>query len=247
MGPSLDIVTWNLNGLDPTALGPRVEGALFEVLLGGHPERLARNGAPTVAPPAVLLFQEVVEASFYGQILPHLGAAGYVLFPERPPADRTYFEVIAVRERVLEAEQRPFRYSGMGRCLCRVRLEGFTVFTAHLESLRPGRAARIAQVREVLRAMVEEPNPAVFGGDTNLRAGEAATLAFPPDVCDAWEQLGRPAAGARTWGRARYDQVWLRGLVACSMSALGCAPVPGVGLRPSDHLGLRVGVAPAER
>ncbi|MCA9566760.1 MAG: endonuclease/exonuclease/phosphatase family protein [Myxococcales bacterium] len=237
----MDVVTWNLNGLEPIDLGPRTEGALFTVLLGGPLEEVLTSG-PRLDPPAAVLLQEVVETSFYAHVVPHLRAAGYTIFPERPP-ERSYFEVIAVRGPVLDAESRPFRQSGMGRELTRVRTPWCTLFTGHLESLGPGRPARLTQTAEVLAALAATEGPALFGGDTNLRQAEWSTVEVPATVRDAWELAGSAPSTAATWGKARYDRVWLKGLTATSFSLLGDRPLDATGDRPSDHLGVRVTVA----
>jgi endonuclease/exonuclease/phosphatase (EEP) superfamily protein YafD len=236
----MDVVTWNLNGLEPIDLDPRAEGAMFLVLLGDMPERVVQTGRPR-PPPDVILLQEVVERSFHAAIAPHLRAAGYTVFPEQPP-ERGYFEVIAVRGPVRDASIRPFSRTGMGRCLTRVELPGCTVYTGHLESLGPGRPARMAQCAEVLAAMAACRGPAIFGGDTNLRRAEWDELLVPPGITDAWETLGAPAATARTWQRARYDRFWLQGFTPTALSLVGDRPLPATGARASDHLGLRLTV-----
>ena len=236
----MDVVSWNLNGLEPVDLGPRTEGALFTLLLGATLEEVMHTG-PTVRSPSVVLLQEVVETSFHAHIAPHLRAAGYTLFPESPP-ERGYFEVIAVRGPILSASSERFERTGMGRALTRVELPGLTVFTGHLESLGPGRPARLAQTAAVLAALDACEGPALFGGDTNLRKAEWSTLEVPEGIHDAWEVLGRPSSSANTWGRARYDRFWLKGLEPRSLTLIGRKDLPGLGQPPSDHRGLRLSV-----
>jgi tyrosyl-DNA phosphodiesterase 2 len=237
----MDVVSWNLNGLEDVDLGPRTEGAMFTLLLGGLLEDVLEGG-PKVSPPAVVLLQEVVEQSFYAHVAPHLKAAGYTLFPETPP-ERGYFEVIAVRGPVLSSSTRRFAVTGMGRCLTAVQLPYCTVFTAHLESLGPGRPARVAQVSEVLHAMASVEGPALFGGDTNLRKAEWESLTVPEGIVDAWEALGSRRATHGTWQHARYDRFWLKGMVPASFTLIGKKPLPATGTPPSDHLGIRLSLA----
>lgn len=236
----MDVVTWNLNGLEPVDLGPRTEGALFTMLLGATLEEIVETG-PTVEAPAVLLLQEVVDTSFHAHIAPHLKAAGYRLFPEQPP-ERSYFEVIAVRAPIQHASTERFARTGMGRALTRVEIPGLTLFTGHLESLGPGRPARLEQTAFVLDALASCDGPALFGGDTNLRKAEWSDVPVPPGITDAWEVLGSSKASANTWGRARYDRFWLKDLRPTSLSLVGAGPLPATGTPPSDHRGVRVSV-----
>lgn len=236
----MDIVTWNLNGLEPKSRGPRTEAAMFTMLLGGLLEDIVETG-PRRAPPAVVLLQEVVEPTYFAHLQPHLKAAGYTLFPTEIPA-RGYFEVIAVRAPILEARTVRFDATGMGRALNQVTLDGLTVFTAHLESLKPGRPLRMEQAQEVLDALARIEGPALFGGDTNLREDEAAALSFPDGILDAWTSAGSPKRMRNTWGRMRYDRFWLKGLACGAFETIGAADVPGIGEPPSDHLGLRISV-----
>lgn len=241
MSDPIELVTWNLNGLDDDALDERTEVAMFTILLGAPPE-VALAGGPPRPPPDLVLLQEVVDRSLRAHIAPHLRAAGYQLFPTEPP-DRGYYEVIAVRGRaVLGADVLRFPRSGQGRALLRVRLPGLTVFTAHLESLSAGAAVRLEQAAFALDQL-RAAGPAVFGGDTNLRDPEWAKL-DATGVRDAWEDAGSPRALRATWNTARYDRVWTAGGAACvGFERIGGTPLASTGCTPSDHLGVRVRIS----
>jgi endonuclease/exonuclease/phosphatase family metal-dependent hydrolase len=234
---TLQLVTWNLNGLDDHLLDERTEAAVFEMLLGGDPESVLAGPPPV--PPDVIVLQEVVERTFRAHLAPHLRAAGYAIAPSEPPA-RGYFEIIAARGGMAAAQSLPFPRTGQGRRLLRVQLaSGLTVFTAHLESLAPSRAVRVEQAGRVLD-LLRDAGPAVFAGDTNLREAEWDGL-DTNSVVDAWEQCGSDPATRATWSRYRYDRVWLAGgPVARAVTRIGARPLPAYGLPPSDHLGLRV-------
>ena len=237
------VLSWNLFGLEPDQLDVRTEAALFIALLGGRPEDVL-DGRP-LPPPDVLMFQEVVDRTFHAHLRPHLAAAGYTLIPAAPP-EREYFEVLAVRAPAVVLDSDALQLeSDMGRTLlvATARRDGVTwlLMTAHLESLSSGAPLRMEQARFVLELLGNHDGPAVFGGDTNLRMDEAASLGVP---LDAWEASGSDPAARWTWSkrsyRARYDRIWGRGVLFSGFRCLGTDPVTPDGQPPSDHLGIVV-------
>jgi endonuclease/exonuclease/phosphatase family metal-dependent hydrolase len=242
----VDLVTWNLNGLEDQHLDERTEAAMGEILLGGDPMAVLTSGRPPVLPDVVLL-QEVVERTFQAHVQPHLLAAGFTLVPTEPPA-RGYFEVAAIRApRVRSARWVAFERTGQGRALLELELaSGVTVMTAHLESLKPSAPVRLEQAAFVLDRL-RWRSPAIFAGDTNLRVAEWESL-DAEGIVDAWEACGSPRAQRETWGRARYDRVWISGgLAVQEFRRIGVADVEAIGEPPSDHYGLRVSIgSPSE-
>lgn len=239
------LVTWNLFGLEERNLDARTEAALFRILLGGSLEQVLARGEPPT-PPDVVLLQEVVERTWFAHLRPHLEAAGYRIFPAQLPA-RSYFEVIAVRGiPVRTSRVSRFERTGQGRHLNRVDLDTptgpLTVFTAHLESLKSGTELRIEQAERVFTAL-ESCERAIFGGDTNLRVGEAK--ARPASIVDAFEAVGSPKAHRTTWGGARYDRFWVKGLRVQDFETFGGEVLDGLDEPASDHRGLALTVADA--
>jgi tyrosyl-DNA phosphodiesterase 2 len=237
------IVSWNLNGLDDTDLDVRVEAALFRMLLGGPPEEVLLRGTPP-PPPDVLLMQEVVARSYHAHLRPQLLAAGYTLVPATVP-DRDYFEVVAVhRSHAVAAHTTvPLDRTLYGRWLTGVTLaSGVRVYTAHLDSLAEGSAARRAQLAQ-LRELLGE-GPAVFAGDTNLRDAEVGDLGA---MRDAWEAAGSDPAHRWTWlgrrARCRFDRAYVAGLEVRAFRAFGAEVLPATGAPASDHLGIELVVA----
>jgi len=238
------VLSWNLFGLSDDDLDVRAEAAMFISLLGGTLEDVVSGRVAEGDPPEVLMFQEVVERTLYAHLRPHLGAAGYTLFPEEPP-EREYFEVLAVREplEVASHQVSPLP-TFMGRELVEVVAElggeRWLLLTAHLESMKVGREERMEQARRVLDLLRRHDGPAVFGGDTNLRKKEAEELGPLPD---AWEASGAPAAERWTrikdcGQRARYDRIWGSRVRFSGFTCIGREPVTAGGDPPSDHLGV---------
>ncbi len=245
---SVRVLTWNLFGLSDEHLDVRTEAAMFIALLGGTPEEVLQGGRPP-PPPDVLLLQEVVERTWHAHLRPHLTAAGYTILP-LAPRPREYFEVIAVRPPfVVTGHQVHKLTSDQGRELVEVTAErdgeSWLLLTAHLESLRAGSALRMQQARVVLERLANHAGPALFGGDTNLRAEEAAQL---PVSCDAWEACGGKASERWTWGHgkgsrsrgARFDRIWGAGVAFSGLRCVGRQPVTPDGQPPSDHVGVLV-------
>ena len=137
------------------------------------------------------------------------------------------------------------------------------LLTAHLESTgAPASSARrVAQFAEVLLELsTSDAHLTLFGGDTNLRDGEAASVraqtlgANAGGVPDAWETLGSDPATRWTWDtgtnkncgivaaiKCRFDRVFSaapHGGRATRMQLVGLQRVPAVGLHPSDHYGV---------
>lgn len=250
------VLTWNVNGLDETQLGERTERLCLEILVGGD---LARAAAGAALPPMpqVLALQEVVRVSHRAVLAPHLSAAGYALWPAAPLEDREHYELLAVRApwTIERCERRPFEDSPLARAgtiatmLHGLSGERVTVITGHLESLRNGADARIAQTLEIAEWMRACAGPALFAGDTNLREGEwdaaqRQLAARGETLRDAFIELGSPAAAKVTWRpendrRAgfRFDRVWLGGAIEARSMRLRRSP------RNSDHAGVEVVVA----
>jgi len=248
----MKLLSWNLFGLSDDHLDLRTEAAMFVALLGGRPEvMLARGDIP--APPDVLMFQEVVERSHVAHLRPHLRAAGFVMYPAEPHAEREYYEVIAVRapHRLVKGDVVPLD-SAQGRELVRVEAEcdgqRWLLMTGHLESMQVGHRQRLEQVRHVLAQLDAHEGPAVFAGDTNLRDPEAAQIEVDRPLPDAWEACGArpPERWTRMSGRTgrgqRYDRIWGANVRFSGFRCVGRDPVTPDGQPPSDHFGVEVAV-----
>jgi len=234
------LLSWNLNGLEDHNLDMRTEAAMFEILLGAPIESAMAEGFKPSTPDIVVL-QEVVERTYHAHIVPHLKAAGFSIFPEKP-SERSYFEVVAVRQKIIESSYTPFEYSDQGRGLTLVKLEGLTIMTAHLESMKPGASMRIEQAQFVLQKMANH-SPCIFAGDTNLRKSEWLAL-DQSNVKDAWVSADSPKAHRTTWQqgkyKSRYSRVWLQDLDVKSFQTIGKKSVALINERASDHFGMRV-------
>lgn len=245
----LRLLTWNVDGLNESQLGERMERLCLEIMIGGDLARAAAGHA-TAPMPHVLLLQEVVRVAHRAYFGPHLGAAGFTVWPDAPIPDREHYELVAVRAPwILEnCERRPFTESPLARAgtLATIRHASSgrraLVITGHLESLRSGHDARLAQAREIAGWMREAGLPAAFAGDTNLR--EAEWQALEPelaDLRDAFVALGSPKRARVTWrpeGEARagfrFDRVWTTGSIEPREMKLRSVP------RASDHAGVEV-------
>jgi len=243
----LDLLTWNVDGLDERHLDLRSEAACLEILL-----------QPTH--PHVVCLQEVVARSFHAHFVPHFQHAGFRPFPARPPGNSNYFDAIFVREPLLveDAQREPFPTSRLGRALTTLRIawgdRRFVAMTSHLESLREGSAERRQQLHEVARRLRYPDTLALFAGDTNLRdaetegvldgVGDAWTMTgSPPELRHTWDPSATPnIRGGKGWRALRFDRVLLSaGWTTTALAAVGRSPVEGAdGLWPSDHVGLRV-------
>jgi endonuclease/exonuclease/phosphatase family metal-dependent hydrolase len=225
------LVTWNVAGLSEPALDERTEAQCLFLLLS----------EPT---PHVIALQEVVRRTWFAHWRPHLSAAGFRVFPADPTdTDSEYFTVLAVRDASATGGLGPFAPSRMGRRLVVVESGGWTFCTAHFESERAGREHRVAQASAVAALLHRSPGPAVFAGDTNLRAEEEPRVEGLAALTDAWDGAGRPASGRATWrgarASARYDRIWCNPRVD-----VGTCDVLAGGAAWSDHVPVRATLVP---
>ncbi len=235
------LVCWNLNGLEDKHLDVRTESAMFQLLLGAPIEKALVDGFIPNSPDIVVL-QEVVDRTFHAHIKPHLDAAGFTLFPQQP-SERSYFEVIAVKSPILNSSYNKFDYSDQGRGLSALSIDGLTILTAHLESLKAGSSMRIDQAEQILKLMNQHKGKIIFAGDTNLRKSEWLGLK-PEGVIDAWESTGSIKKHRFTWKmnpyKARYDRVWSKGVDIKKFATFGSNKISRINQYPSDHLAIRV-------
>jgi len=242
----MNLVSWNLNGLEDSHLDVRTEAAMFQILLGAPIEKAVVEGFKPNTPDVILL-QEVVERSYHAHVVPHLKAAGFAVFPPEIP-ERSYFEVVAIRktetESTLGANYESFEYSEQSRGLTTFEYQGVTIMTAHMESMKPGKHMRVEQAKTILEKM-HKSGPCIFAGDTNLRKAEWESLDHGK-VIDAWTASGSVETQRMTWFyenyKSRFDRAWFHQLKLKSFETFGKNNIPTINTRPSDHLGLRLEV-----
>ncbi|MEL6342622.1 MAG: hypothetical protein AAFV53_05790, partial [Myxococcota bacterium] len=189
-----------------------------------------------------------IDRTLVAHLLPHLQAAGYDCWPDRPHPHRRYYELIAIRKPLKRTSEACLELdSDMGRELLIVDAEQdgvrWRLMTAHMESLAQGRLRRQAQAAVILEQMGE--GPALFGGDTNLRDDEVEAMP------DAWAACGSPdklymTYRSRSGARRRYDRFWGRGVRFSGFSLVGQTRIAPGGPMPSDHLGIGVSMKAAE-
>ena len=236
----MKLVSWNLNGLEDRELDIRTESAMVQLLLGAPIEKAV---LPKFKPntPDIVLLQEVVERTFFAHVKPHLEAAGFTVYPTAP-TERSYFEVIAVKSKALSYSVTPFPWSEQGRGVSQVTIDGLTILTAHMESLKPGAKLRVDQGQFIVDLM-QKSGPCIFAGDTNLRKAEWEAI-DRGDVYDAWERAGSIKKHQTTWAmgnsRARYDRAWLHALTVKSFEVFAQARIEAINERASDHYAIRV-------
>lgn len=221
-GRGLHILTWNINGLETRRLDSRMEKVAMELVLGMDLKD-ALAGKPGPPTPEVVCLQEVVRRAHVSKLRPHLSAAGFALYPEEPPRDEGEYTLIGVRApwRLEDVAFTRFEESPLGRGWLEARLadeagRSVRVLTAHMESLRSGADARVAQALELDARMHDGSDPAIFAGDTNLRAAEwSRAKAGGLRAADVFELAGAPARYRDTWWPEestrgyRFDRIWV--------------------------------------
>ncbi len=238
----MQLVTWNLNGLEDRHIDERTEAAMFQMLLGVPLEKaMIENFKPNT--PDIIVLQEVVERSYHAHVLPHLKAAGFSIYPQEI-SERSYFEVIATRLPVSSYNKVKFESTEQGRELSILQLENkLTIMTAHMESMKPGSSMRVEQAKFILGEMNKLSTPSIFAGDTNLRTSEWESLDIK-DIIDAWEATGSIKKYKTTWQRekyqVRYDRVWTKHLNITGFEVFGGNKITTIKEASSDHRAIRV-------
>lgn len=219
-GVQLRLLTMNVNGLEEQRIGPRMEKLCLSILVGGD-LMAALEGRATPPVPDVIVFQEMTRRAHMGQIRPHLLAAGFTLFPAKPPDGSEDYTLIAARRpwELGTTEVRTFEESPLARQYVVATLDGpagrVRVLSGHMESLRSGGEVRLAQAMELDALLADSDLPAIFAGDTNLRDAEWAELAQGFRARDAFLMAGSPKQANATWWPEgsprgfRFDRVWL--------------------------------------
>jgi endonuclease/exonuclease/phosphatase family metal-dependent hydrolase len=242
----LNVVSWNLNGLDVDGLDRRMEAAAHGLLMRQpHPE--------------VLLFQEVVDRGLHAHLRRHLGAVGYGM-AQQPPTG-SYYVAAFVRAPAVLTEAAFYPLGGrLGRGMLVLDLtysgQAWRVGTAHFESGPREGDVRIAQTTRVLDVLGEHSGPALFAGDTNLRDRELKDRIAARGWSDAWLTSGGAAEHAGTWAPARgvspmrlfrFDRAWVNEQVKVTDFCTIAKGVTGDGhpVTVSDHKGLAFGVCAA--
>ncbi|XP_013877217.1 tyrosyl-DNA phosphodiesterase 2-like [Austrofundulus limnaeus] len=243
----LSLITWNVDGLDGE----------------DQPERARSLCSYLISYSAdVVLLQEIVQP--YMRFMHRRLADTYTFIKG---GEEGYFTMMLLKKSrltLLNSEIVIFPNTHMGRNLliAQVMFRGqkLLLMTSHFESCKSGSAERMRQLRLVMKRMSEAPDDetVLFGGDTNLRDYEVATVGLPSSVCDLWEQLGEPEKCRYTWDTQantnkdipfkchfRFDRVYLRRasrdgvprLDPHSMALIGLE-ILKCGLFTSDHWGI---------
>ncbi|XP_075333195.1 tyrosyl-DNA phosphodiesterase 2-like [Odontesthes bonariensis] len=212
--------------------------------------------------PDVVLLQEMVPP--YVRFLHRRLAATYTFIEG---GDTGYFTAVLLKKSrltLLDSEVVAFQNTHMTRnLLCAqvlFRGQKLCLMTSHFESCKDGAEERMRQLRLVMKRMSEAPDDVtvLFGGDTNLRDAEVASVGIPSGVCDVWEQLGEPEKCRYTWDTAantnkdirfkcrfRFDRVYVRRARGDGVPRLDPHSMALVGLEKlqcgrytSDHWGI---------
>uniref|UniRef100_A0A3P9K5Y0 Tyrosyl-DNA phosphodiesterase 2 n=1 Tax=Oryzias latipes TaxID=8090 RepID=A0A3P9K5Y0_ORYLA len=243
----LSLLTWNIDGLDGEEQPQRARG-LCSYILEYSPD--------------VVLLQEMVQP--YIRFIHKRLATNYTFIEGGEIGYFTTMLLKKTRVTLLDSKILPFRYSRMMRNLliAQVMFRGQKVclMTSHFESCKDNSGERMRQFNAVIKRMSMAPDDftVLFGGDTNLRDYEVATVEIPESICDLWEQLGEPEKCRYTWdtwantnkemrfkNRLRFDRVYLRRAVKDGVPRMEPHSMALVGLErlkcgryTSDHWGI---------
>lgn len=238
---TLCLLSWNIDGLDRKYITERT---------------LAVCNAIEVREPEVVYLQEVVPSTW--QTLTDQLGSTYSFYHDE--VSFHYYHVLMVRK---DSTVKPsgnlevlrFPNSQQGRHLLQlpVTFNGIDILllTSHLESMNHYTTERKNQLKaafSIMREMQAQQKFAIFGGDLNLLEKEVHSL--PDNFVDAWEACGSGYQEKCTWEssdpRFRLDRVYFSSpndnskLVPTKFSLVGTSTIKGIGVHPSDHLGMWV-------
>ncbi|XP_017296989.1 tyrosyl-DNA phosphodiesterase 2-like [Kryptolebias marmoratus] len=243
----LSLITWNVDGLDDE----------------DQPERARSLCSYLTSYSAdVVLLQEIVQP--YIRFMHKRLADTYTFIKG---GEEGYFTMMLLKKSrltLLNSEIVIFPKTRMMRNLliAQVLFRGqkLHLMTSHFESCKANSAERMRQLGLVMKMMSKAPDDetVLFGGDTNLRDYEVASVGIPSSVCDLWEQLGEPEKCRYTWDtrantnkdisfkcRFRFDRVYLRRAFRDGVPRLDPHSMALIGLEKlrcgcftSDHWGI---------
>ena len=243
----IKLVTWNVDGINEVERIRRAKRACDEIL--------AMN-------PDVVSLQEVVAIDDMERVFDTAFGENYM---KVCPGGETmaYFTVTYIKKCWASgAISRRDHFEGaatsmMGRdmlCMtCNIKGIPLLVVNTHLESMKESSETRTAQLKTITRLMLQHEGPAMVGGDLNMRDREqkdAFLNAGGADdaMTDAYFFFNRPADARVTWelpdtpqAKGRFDRIYhnRKGIEFIhNIVMLGKQTIQGVGVRPSDHLGL---------
>ena len=173
---------------------------------------------------------------------------------------RSSYDVLLMTRDPAQFTRYPLR-SQMGRALVYTELQGLTVGTVHLESLRPNGQQRAHQLAEISTALASRDD-ALFMGDMNFPDHAPEESALHPIWRDLWRELHperegftidttrnimrlRAKRGRRR--RARYDRAFLKShrwdVQQIELVGVDALPYDRLTL-PSDHFGVYIELIP---
>lgn len=241
--PCLKFLSWNLDGLDEKNLERRTK-AVVETIIKLEPD--------------VVFFQEVVPIS------------AAILESELPEykciksGEENYFTMTMLRVFTIFYDKHQiidYPQTMMGRNLlvteAHISKVKFQLLNTHLESTADHSETRKEQLKAAFDvcSRFNDDYTVIFGGDLNLRDGEARV---PCDFYDLWEFCGSSPEFRYTWDmkrntnhcsfgkfkpRCRFDRVYIRHSIPKRVrpkhfALTGFQKVPNTQSFPSDHWGI---------
>ncbi|XP_030830225.1 tyrosyl-DNA phosphodiesterase 2 [Strongylocentrotus purpuratus] len=246
------LMSWNIDGLDERNTEERT-GAACDTIM-----KLA---------PDVVFLQEVVPTTH--TLLKARLSSKYTIHAANSIGYYTCTLVKNSSESCITTSLvQPFSNTKMGRNLLIVNASYknmyLSLMNTHLESTGPAAAERLLQFQQALGEMqIQDPDRVVFfGGDTNLRDKEVASMrGLPQGIVDQWEACGADKKTKFTWDtttndnldwqsgsfkpKLRFDRLFQRpaaghatNLSISSFKLIGKERLPGCQRFPSDHYGI---------
>lgn len=242
----LTVLTWNIAGLHP-----------FSVERAQHIADIINKKSPDI-----VVLEEVINGTL---ALLQKSCTGYSFSEGRLV---NYFNVIMAKKSKFKVGKEivhKFEQSCMGRYLLTQELKlrqgsgdglSLVVMACHLESLEnfsEERKEQLVRCFSEMKSYASSSTNVVLAGDTNLReveCGEAGGI--PLGISDAWEACGcddtmKSTKVIREEDKGlpvkRYDRVFYTFVEEVSsvlFERIGNERIEGLGLYPSDHLGILV-------
>ena len=250
---SFSLLEWNIQGLLPENLQPRVT-YIAEWVNANKPD--------------VVFLQEMVQETV--EIFNRVCTGYEIHLPKRSNLCHYFVAILTLKSSVQVAKKTTlnFPHSTQGRnavvLKARKKSQNLTLITSHLESCKPAEEERISQLDQIWKVMSNEEgeNLVVFAADTNLRDYEVTKYKNSvgskfDGIKDAWEDLGFPQHLRYSWdttkndnqiqnGKAklRFERIYFQQKAGCHLKLREMKFVGQDRLRcgmfPSDHWGVEV-------
>ena len=256
----LKLLSWNIDGLGESGVQDRARAAV-KIIVEYSPDLLFLQ--EVVGQNCDIFSSGLAAAGYQSKVNPPASGGYYTMCYFKASS----VEFIAVERLKYHGEGSSRMMRDILKIDVKYQGQRLTCLSSHLESTASESIPRIAQLTQLVEIACGCAHPSLIVGDLNMRDKEAEEAVFryrralsgagkPPYVGlnDAYFHFNKPSDARITWvppnvaqanRGCRFDRIYHNchpGIQYSSLGLVGQRKVPGLGMTPSDHFGLTVGI-----